>query len=177
MADRAALLVVLAGLPGTGKTTLAREMAGRIGAMHLRVDSIEAALHSSSLAIHPAEDAGYLVALALARDNLAVGLDVIADAVNPIPECREWWIRTAGRARARLLTVELSCGDVALHQTRIESRRADLPGLVVPDWDAVLHRPYHPWSDADLHIDTAARPIHESLDTILTAARTARRYP
>ncbi|MER6141898.1 AAA family ATPase [Streptomyces sparsogenes] len=38
------MLIVIGGLPGTGKTTLARLLAARIGAVHLRVDTIEQAI-------------------------------------------------------------------------------------------------------------------------------------
>jgi len=79
-----ARLISFAGLPGVGKTTLARELARRIRAIHLRVDSVEAALSRSILRIHPAEDAGYHAIAAVAKDNLLLGLDVIADTVNSI---------------------------------------------------------------------------------------------
>ncbi len=38
------MLIALGGLPGTGKTTIARELARQLGAVHLRIDSIEQAL-------------------------------------------------------------------------------------------------------------------------------------
>ena len=78
------MLIIFAGLPGTGKSKLANELARRIGATFLRIDSIEQAITGSSLRIHPVEDAGYLVGYALAEDNLRLGGTVIADSVNPI---------------------------------------------------------------------------------------------
>jgi predicted kinase len=39
-----ATLYVFAGLTGTGKTTLSRQLAQRVGAVHLRIDTVEQAL-------------------------------------------------------------------------------------------------------------------------------------
>jgi len=38
------MLTIFGGLPGTGKTTIARELARQTGAIHLRIDSIEQAI-------------------------------------------------------------------------------------------------------------------------------------
>ncbi|WP_442951312.1 AAA family ATPase [Paenarthrobacter sp. Z7-10] len=37
-------LIIVAGLPGTGKTTLARPLSERLAACYLRVDAIETAI-------------------------------------------------------------------------------------------------------------------------------------
>jgi predicted kinase len=42
-----ALLVVFAGLPGSGKSVLARGVADVIGATYLRIDSVESAIVST----------------------------------------------------------------------------------------------------------------------------------
>ncbi|MGW3466431.1 AAA family ATPase, partial [Streptomyces olivaceoviridis] len=76
------MLIVMGGLPGTGKTTLARLLAARIGAVHLRVDTIEQAIVRSGLAQHPVGPVGYVVGYALAEEHLRQGLTVIAESVN-----------------------------------------------------------------------------------------------
>jgi predicted kinase len=43
------MLIVFGGLPGTGKTTLARAFAQRRRATYLRIDTIEQALRSSEM--------------------------------------------------------------------------------------------------------------------------------
>src|SRR5262245_41288047 len=101
------VLISVSGLPGVGKTTVARALAQEIGAGYIRVDSIEAALKNSALQIHPAEDAGYLAAVAIAKDNLVHGLDVVADTVNPIEVTRRMWAEAASACDARLLNVEI----------------------------------------------------------------------
>ncbi|MEM6903131.1 MAG: AAA family ATPase, partial [Pseudomonadota bacterium] len=78
------VLIIFAGLPGSGKTTIARALADHLGAFHLRIDTIEQAVQRSMLKVSEAEDAGYLAAYGIAGDNLRQGRIVIADSVNPI---------------------------------------------------------------------------------------------
>lgn len=139
-----ATLISFSGLPGVGKTTIARALSKQINAVHLRVDSIEVAMKNSSLKIHPAEDAGYLAVAAVAADNLALGLDVIADTVNPLEISRELWVDAAAKANAELMNVEILCSDKVEHRKRVESRISDIDGLTVPSWEAVVDRRYDP---------------------------------
>ena len=46
-----AMLIALGGLPGVGKSALARSLARRIGAVHLRIDTIEQAMRNAGFTV------------------------------------------------------------------------------------------------------------------------------
>jgi predicted kinase len=165
-----AALVVFGGLPGVGKTTIASRLAAQIGAVFLRIDVIEMALHDEGVEV---EGQGYAVAYALAESNLRLGLTVIADSVNPIPLTRDAWRAVAARAGARLVEVEVICSDAAEHRRRVEARVADLPGFVSPTWAEVVERDYAPRADDRLVIDTAVMALEESVATLRGRLREA----
>lgn len=156
-------LIVIGGLPGNGNTTIARELAHQIGAVHLRIDSIEQAMRTSVLGSQLLDDAGYKVAYALAEDNLRLGRTVVADAVNPLQLTRDEWRAAAQRAGARLLEVELKCSDAHEHRRRVEARVSDIPELQLPSWEQVVSREYHPWHREPLVIDTAALTVRQAV--------------
>ncbi|MFI5881595.1 AAA family ATPase [Streptomyces sp. NPDC051554] len=162
-----AVLVVIGGLPGTGKTTLSRLLAARIGAVHLRVDTIEQALVRSGLARHPVGPAGYVVGYALAEEHLRQGLTVIAESVNPLAVTRDSWRDVGARAGVPVVEVEVICSDPAEHRQRVTSRSVDIPDLPLPDWQQVRRRDYEPWSRDHITLDTAGDRPRESLNSLL----------
>jgi predicted kinase len=119
------LLVVLAGRPGTGKTTLGRLVAAELGAVFVRIDAIETAVIRCGLAHHPVGPVGYVVAQEIAAANLALGTSVVVDAVNPVPEARSGW-RPLGSS-GRLIFLETVMADETEHRRRVEMRQPDLP--------------------------------------------------
>lgn len=160
---RPSALIVFGGLPGTGKTTIARELTVRLAATYLRIDAIEQTLREAGFAV---DEAGYSVANALAAENLKLGCIVIADCVNPVLASRAAWRRTALHNSARMVEIEVVCSEPALHRQRVESRSSDLDGFKLPTWDDVVSRAYEPWDREHLVLDTA----HSSLDDQLERA-------
>lgn len=161
-------LIIFGGLPGTGKSTIAKAAVRQLGLFYLRVDEIEQAL----LRHAPGTDfgaAGYGVAYALAAANLALGMGVVADCVNPVAASRAGW-RAAGRNGA-LLEVEIICSDRAEHRRRVEQRKAEIAGHALPSWAHVVALAFEPWPEVDLVIDTAQTAVADAVNRIIAAAR------
>ena len=169
------MLVIICGLPATGKTTLARALARETGAIHLRVDTIEQAIVRSGLAAQPLGPAGYVVAYALAEEHLREGLTVIAESVNPLAVTRDAWRDVAARAGVPAVEAEIVCSDAAEHRHRAEHRTVDIPDLALPSWDAIVSRDYEPWHREYVVIDTAGRGISACLTDLRRVA--SRRTP
>ena len=163
------MLIILSGLPGVGKTTIAHALALELGAVHIRIDTIEHALRESGKLIGPMDDAGYRVGYAMAEGNLRLGLTVIADCVNPLGITREAWRDVAARARVPAVEIEVTCSDMTEHRRRIETRVADLVGFKLPTWAEVVGRVYEAWNGDRLTIDTAVEPVGESVARIQSA--------
>lgn len=139
-----ATLTVVSGRPGTGKTTLAKALARSRRSCYLRVDVAETALARTG---HLVGAEGYAVIHELAISNLLLGIDVVVDAVNPVPEARAGWREAAARGRAGLLQLETWLPDADEHRRRVQARTADIPGHQVPSWDEVARQRWVPWDD------------------------------
>lgn len=167
--EREITLIVFSGLPGVGKTSIARRLSHEIEAVYLRIDSIEQVLRDSGSPVAGMNDAGYRVAYAMAEDNLRLGRTVVADCVNPITTTRDAWRDVAGRAGVRILEVEVRCSDAAEHRRRVESRMLDVPGLISPTWEEVLAREYHTWDRNRLVVDSNSETTNEIVGSIREA--------
>src|SRR5262245_24082131 len=134
------MLIVFSGLPGVGKTAIARQLARQTGAIHLRIDSIVQATRNSGKVSQSLDDAGYRIAFAVVEDNLRLGHTVIADSVNPIKLTRDAWRNVAERAGVTAVEIEVICSDLDEHRRRVESRASDIANLKLPTWKDVVAR-------------------------------------
>ena len=168
------MLIVFSGLPGTGKTTIARELARQTGAVYLRIDVIEQAIRKAGVLAGDVGASGYGVANALALSNLQVGHTVVADCVNPVRESREAWKAVAAAAKVVLLDILVTCSDREEHQRRVETRTGDIPGLIPPTWQSVLTHEYEAWESVPLEIDTALMTPEQAVTVVSRLARSPR---
>jgi predicted kinase len=153
------MLIVFGGLPGVGKTTIARELARHLGAVYLRIDTIEQAIRDSGMLTGPLNDVGYRVGYAVAENNLLLGRTVIADSVNPLRLTRDAWVAVASRGGVNAAEVEITCSDLQAHRRRVEARPADRSGRRLPTWEDVVSREYEPWNRKHIVIDTSAKSV------------------
>jgi len=101
--------------------------------------------------------AAYEVVRAAAEQNLAIGQDVIVDAVNDSLPARETWSRAADATGARLLLGVLALTDVDAHRVRLEGRTRPFTRVPGPTWPPVqrLIDRTAPWGADVLRLDAS----------------------
>ena len=163
------MLVLITGLPGTGKSTIAHAVARELGTGVLSADPIDDALASAGV---PNDEGrvGYEVMKALARNDLAAGRSVVIDAVNPFEFVRRAYFDLAAEAHARVSVIVTVCSDRDAHHRRIESRRAR--GEKSIDWPGVERQIdyYEPFAGECLVLD-AVEPANENCASAVSYVR------
>jgi hypothetical protein len=165
------LLVLVTGVPGTGKSTMAAVAATELGAPVLAHDwamsglrpypELQEALDAMGLRGH--RGVGWSIVGALARSQLRRGRCVVLDGVARAPDvaaCRT----VAQEEGAPSFVVMTQCVDPELHRSRIEGRRRGIPGWYELDWDHVA-RARDEWEaldDVDLVLDAAETAVQNA---------------
>ena len=133
------VLVALIGLPGAGKSTVARRIAGRVPLLVLESDALRRLLIPAP--DHSEEESSRLFGAIhrLVAELLARGVPVLLDATNLAEAHREPLRRLAREAGARLVLVRVQAGPRVVRERL--SRR---PGTASPgagseaDWSVYL---------------------------------------
>jgi len=165
------MLIIFSGRSGAGKTAIAREAARQLGAVYVRIDSIEHAIRESTIGAASVADAGYRTGYALAADNLKLGHTVVADSVNPLALTRGAWREVAVDAGVDAVDVEVVCSDSVEHRRRVDARSSDIRGHRLPTWDDVVARAYDAWHGDRLVLDTATASVQDNVDELRRVVR------
>ncbi|TAK55150.1 MAG: ATP-binding protein [Dehalococcoidia bacterium] len=157
------LVVQMHGEPGSGKSTVARAIAPRIGAVVLDKDVIKAALLRAGIDEGRAGPAAYF---AQAESIVELGHSLILD--NPVfwATVEQRWLAICERANSHAVLIECVCGDEAELRRRLTTRDA-----LESQPRAPLELTRHPGAAATsfqprLVVDTT-RPLAESVDEAL----------
>lgn len=158
------MLIVLSGLPGTGKSAIADGVGRALHVPVLSVDPIESAILEAGVArSFETGLAAYMVANALADRNLTDGLDTVIDAVNSVEPARDMWRTLATKHRAELRIIACVLHDPATQKARLAGRKRGL-ALPEPAWADVEGRrsEWTAWPEPHLTLD-ALEPIEANL--------------
>ena len=76
------------------------------------------------------------------------------------------------------LEAEVVCSDPEIHRARVETRTADVTGLELPSWQAVVDRDYESWDSPQLIVlDTAVLSVEQSVARLVQAIEVPVRWP
>jgi len=166
-------LIVLSGLPGSGKTVLAESLSRNLLIPIFSIDPIEAAMWRAGLAKSETGVAAYEVAQALADEHLRLRHSVIVDAVNPVEAPRAVWRNLAAKHRVSLKIIECVCSDETMLRQRIEARVRSKAGTHELSWANLLQRraEYEAWTDPRLVLDTSRTSPAQLLTQAMNYAR------
>jgi predicted kinase len=167
------ILIVVSGLPGTGKSYLARRLTERLPFVIVETDFIRKTLFAQPT--YSAEESGWVhrVGHALIDRLLRKGVRVIFDATNLVEFQREMLYHLADKAGAKLIIVQTHAAEEVVRQ-RLERRHEvrDPHDLSDADWriykrmagrQQKIRRPH-------LIVDTSA-DLDAAITKILRAAR------
>lgn len=175
------MLVQLSGVPGTGKSTLARSLARAADLVVVDTDVIKSSLIASGTPVASAGPLTYGTALALARDLLEQDRSVIVDSPCRFRQLLDEGQAIAASAGVRYAFIELWAEDWPIVLDRLDARSPRMsqvasasepvPGtrwehgtaeLTLATWQDQLVRPAHDW----LRLDAGDTPEH-NLDAAL----------
>lgn len=178
------LLIVVGGLAGTGKSTLARQLGNELGADVLRTDVIRKQLFDQAgpadvgSGVYQTESRNrvYEELLQTAAERLQLGNSVILDGTFGNSQWLAAAQAQAQKSNARFLAVECTC-PASIAKARIETRLQSRQDA--SDANASVHdeqrRCWQPWPTAirQCQVDTT-EPVEKQLGTIFPRVRRKR---
>ena len=133
------VLVVLSGLPGTGKTYFCQKLAAKIPSVVLESDALRKSLFPAPN-YSPDESARLFLAIHhLIEDLLKKGISVILDATNLVESRRERLYSIAERFKAKLILVRLYAPPEVVYERLKARAEGKASTFSDADWEVYQH--------------------------------------
>jgi predicted kinase len=129
-------LIVVSGLPGTGKSFFCRKLAERLPFLILASDTLRKILFSSPQYEESENKRLFSACHALVEEFLKKGIPVIFDATNLLERHREYLYRAAERTGAKLILVCVEAPTEVVRQRLLARGKASVPqDTSEADWE------------------------------------------
>jgi predicted kinase len=164
-------LVVVSGLPGSGKSYFCRKLAERLPFVILTSDACRKILFSSPC-YEEVENRRLFAALyALTEELLSKGIPVIFDATNLVERHREYLYRIAEKTKAKLIVVSVEAPPEVIRERLVAREKGEVPQYDSDaGWDVYVRMKRHKEKISRNHfvVDTS-QDITPALEKIVRA--------
>lgn len=130
------ILIIFKGLPGTGKTTLARKLEQELRWNQINRDDIKEQLLDEKGDMPDLGRQSYDIMWDTLEKNLADGKSIICDTNINHPLALQHFSRIQQNTNARIVVLECFCRDEEEHRRRLDSRKQmNLSSFWIDSWE------------------------------------------
>lgn len=162
--SRRAALILLSGLPGTGKTTFALALGGKLAFEHVESDAIRRGLAATPTYTSAESAAVFAKAESLARAALDSGRNALIDATNLSRRDRKRFLQLARSLGANLVAVRLTAPEATVRE-RLATPRAGFSQADTGIYDLMRDRG-QAFAEPVVVVDTRY-PLDAAIDLVL----------
>jgi adenylate kinase family enzyme len=149
-----AKVILVCGVPGVGKSTLAEEIAKSLDLPLFSKDKLEASLVENGLVrTEQLNGVGYTLLKNLVNEHLSRQQSIIIDLIADKNRVLDLWPELLTKD---LVAIECICTDKLVHKSRIESRQRNITGWYELNWTEIedISAKYSPLVSDRLILDT-----------------------
>ncbi len=160
------MLVIICGLPGTGKTTLAREVAKHIPAVHISSDAIRMMLLRKRTYSEKEKEGVYKAMFKKAEELITGGRSVVLDATFYKKMLREKARAIADKTKSKFFLVECTTPESVLRERMFARKRGESESEADFEVYKKIKEIFEPIEDEHLIVDTS-QPIERQVRLVM----------